>query len=91
MPFLRAAYQVLAPGGTLFVKTDHDDYAGWMAEFVDKPETHELFDIKLRTFDLYRDAPQHFLADFQTKFERIFLEEGKPIKAFELVSKKAKT
>ncbi len=88
MPFLRAAYQVLTPGGTLFVKTDHDGYAEWMAEFVDNPDTHELFDIKLRTFDLYQDAPEHFLASFQTKFEKIFLEQGTPIKAFELVSKK---
>ncbi len=88
MPFLRAAYQVLTPGGTLFVKTDHDGYAEWMADFLDEPETHELFDIKLRTFDLYKDAPEHFLASFQTKFEKIFLERNTPIKGFELVSKK---
>ncbi|MBC99024.1 MAG: tRNA (guanosine(46)-N7)-methyltransferase TrmB [Halobacteriovoraceae bacterium] len=90
MPFLRAAYQVLTPGGTLFVKTDHDGYAEWMAEFVDNPDTHKLFDIRLRTFDLYEDAPEHFLASFQTKFEKIFLEQKTPIKAFELVSKKEK-
>lgn len=88
MPFLRAAYKVLRPGGTLFVKTDHDGYAEWMAEFVDNPETLELFDIKLKTFDLYQDAPDHFLASFQTKFEKIFLKQETPIKAFELVSKK---
>ena len=88
MPFLRAAYKVLRPGGTLFVKTDHDGYAEWMAEFVDNSETLELFDIKLKTFDLYQDAPDHFLASFQTKFEKIFLKQETPIKAFELVSKK---
>ncbi len=90
MPFLRAAYQVLTPGGSLFVKTDHDGYAEWMAEFVDNPDTHKLFEIRLRTFDIYKDAPEHFLASFQTKFEKIFLEQGTPIKAFELVSKKNK-
>lgn len=87
-PFLQAAYKVLRPGGTLFVKTDHSGYAEWMIEHMDKPEALELFDIKLKTLDLYNEAPDHFLASFQTKFEKIFLKKEEPIKAFELVSKK---
>lgn len=88
MPFLQAAYKVLRPGGTLYVKTDHDHYAEWMIEHMDLPEARELFDIKLKTLDLYNEAPEHYLAGFQTKFEKIFLEKKQPIKAFELVSKK---
>lgn len=89
-PFLEAAYKVLRPGGTLFVKTDHTLYAEWMIEHMEKPEALELFDIKLKTVDLYQDAPDHYLASFQTKFEKIFLQKEDKIKAFELVSKKTK-
>ena len=90
MPFLQAAYKVLRPGGTLYVKTDHTHYAEWMIEHMDKPEALELFDIKLKTRDLYKEAPDHYLASFQTKFEKIFLKKEQPINAFELVSKKEK-
>ncbi len=90
MPFLQAAYKVLRPGGTLYVKTDHEHYAHWMVEHMELPEAQELFDIKLKTLNLYEEAPEHYLASFQTKFEKIFLkrDEPTPIKAFELVSKK---
>lgn len=88
MPFLQAAYKVLRPGGTLYVKTDHGHYAEWMSEFINMPEALELFEIKLHTFDLYKEKPDHYLASFQTKFEKIFLKKEDQIKAFELVSLK---
>lgn len=87
-PFIEAAYHVLKPGATLWIKTDHDAYAEWMDEHMNKPEALKLFDIKLRTFDLREEHPEHFLASFQTKFEKIFLAQGTKIKAFELVSRK---
>lgn len=88
-PFLEAAYKVLRPGGNLFVKTDHEGYADWMVEYMNKPEALELFDVKLQTLDLYNEAQDHYLASFQTKFEKIFLKKNEPIKAFELVSRKS--
>jgi len=87
-PFLQAAYKVLRPGGTLFVKTDHQKYGEWMIEVMQDPEVLALFEIKLSTLDLYKERPDHYLASFQTKFEKIFLKKNDTIKAFELVSKK---
>lgn len=84
-PFLEACYKVLKPGGKLYVKTDHDNYAEWMIEVMNQCE---LFDIELATRDLRDEFPEHFLASFQTKFEKIFLKKGEAIKAFVLTSKK---
>lgn len=85
MPFLQAAYKVLGPGGTLYVKTDHDGYADWMEEVM---QNQDLFDVQLSTRDLRVTHPDHFLASFQTKFEKIFISQGVNIKAYVLVSKK---
>jgi hypothetical protein len=35
-----------------------------------------------QTVDLYQEYPQHPLAQFQTKFEKIFLQQAIKIKAF---------
>lgn len=83
-PFVRAAHKVLKKDGVLYIKTDHDGYAEWMHEEMQKEECQKLFDIKLSTFNLYEEAPEHFLASFHTKFEKIFLGKQIPIKAFEL-------
>jgi tRNA (guanine-N7-)-methyltransferase len=88
LPFLKAAYQVLKPGATLFVKTDHDGYADWMEEVMNSPEVKEMFDVTLSTRDLRVEHPEHFLSSFKTKFEKIFVAKGIPIKAYTLVSKK---
>src|SRR5690606_27029527 len=47
--FLECAHKVLRPGGTLFVKTDHDGYAEWMAEVIAKSP---LFELKMVSKDL---------------------------------------
>lgn len=86
-PFIEAAHKVLKTGGELFVKTDHDGYSEWMKEVIDSAETQKYFDVTLTTFDLYKDKPSHFLASFQTKFEKIFIKKGVPIKAFVLKAK----
>tara|TARA_R110000868_G_scaffold155691_7_gene382240 strand:- start:1651 stop:2346 length:696 start_codon:yes stop_codon:yes gene_type:complete len=87
-PFIEAAHHVMKPGATLWIKTDHDGYAEWMQEFMNKPEAQALFDCKMHTQDLHAEQSEHFLASFKTKFEKIFLAQGTKIKAFELVSKK---
>lgn len=80
-PFLDAAYKVLAPKGTLWVKTDHDGYFEWMLNEL-KNETR--FEIVLKSHDLRHEHPEHFLAQYTTKFEKIFLSQGTLIKALEL-------
>lgn len=86
LPFLERAYKVIKPGGYFYVKTDHDGYAEWMKEVIDK---QDLFELELETKDLWNDAPDHLLCQFKTKFEKIFIEQGVNIKAFVLKSKKA--
>ena len=85
-PFIEAAYKVLKPRGVLYIKTDHDGYAEWMAEAIEK---QDLFHVDLKTFNLRSEFPEHFLASFETKFEKIFLQKNIPIKAFQLTSKKS--
>jgi tRNA (guanine-N7-)-methyltransferase len=80
-PFLDAAHTVLHPGGKLFVKTDHDGYFEWMLEHL-QDETR--FKVVMKSFDLRNDFPEHFLAEFVTKFEKIFLAKGIKIKALVL-------
>lgn len=80
-PFLNACHKVLKPGGTLFVKTDHDGYFEWMLEHL-KGDTR--FEVLLETRDLRNEHPEHFLAQFTTKFEKIFLSQGTLIKSIVL-------
>ncbi len=84
--FIDQAYKVLEPGGQILIKTDHDEYFDWM---VDEIENDSRFEMTLKTFDLRSEAPDHFLASFKTKFEKIFLEKGIKIKAMVLKSLKA--
>jgi tRNA (guanine-N7-)-methyltransferase len=84
-PFLESAYEVLKPGGKIFIKTDHDGYADWMIEVMnDSP----LFEVELSTKDLHAEHSEHFLAKYITKFEKIFLAKDVKTKAFILKSKK---
>ena len=84
-PFLEAAYNVLSPGGKIFIKTDHDDYAQWMDEVL---ADQELFRVDLVSKDLRGEHPDHSLCEYKTKFEKIFVEQGKKVKAFCLTSLK---
>lgn len=83
-PFLNACYKVLRPGGTLYVKTDHDGYFDFMLNHL-KDETR--FDILLESRDLRKEYPEHFLSLFTTKFEKIFLSQGTLIKSIVLRKK----
>ncbi len=84
-PFLDAAHKVLKPGGTLWVKTDHDGYYEWMLDAL-KDETR--FEMLLKSRDLRGEHPEHFLSQYTTKFEKIFLSQGTLIKALVLKNKK---
>lgn len=83
--FLERAYKVIKPGGHFYIKTDHDGYAQWMVDVI---KDQDLFELEFSSNDLWNEAPDHFLASFKTKFEKIFLEQGINIKAFVLKSKK---
>jgi len=77
-PFLNACHKVLKPGGTLFVKTDHDGYFEWMLDAL-KDETR--FQVELQSRNLRSEFPDHFLSKYTTKFEKIFLSQGTLIKS----------
>ncbi len=84
-PFLDAAHKVLKDGGTLWVKTDHDGYYEWMLrELGDDPR----FEVLLKSRDLRAEHPGHFLASFETKFEKIFLSQGVRVKSLVLKNRK---
>jgi len=86
-PFLKIADSILKAGGIFYVKTDNDDYAQWMRDVL---AATNIFEVVMETKDLYAERPDHFLASFQTKFEKIFISQETKIKAFELHSKKEK-
>lgn len=83
--FLSMSHQVLKNGGKIFIKTDHDEYFEWMIEVAQKDER---FKCLFKTFDLKAEYPEHFLASFVTKFEKIFLEKNIKIKAMVLENQK---
>ncbi|MBG59412.1 MAG: tRNA (guanosine(46)-N7)-methyltransferase TrmB [Peredibacter sp.] len=83
--FLDIAHKAIKDGGELLVKTDHDGYFEWMLEEL---ETETRFKKQMVTFDLKKEHPEHFLASFETKFEKIFLEKGIKIKAMVLTNQK---
>lgn len=78
--YLPILWSRLKEDGVVFIKTDHPHYFEWMVDiFKDGPFQHELL-----TRDLYKDYSDHFLASFQTKFEKIFLSQGTKINALVL-------
>lgn len=84
-PFIDASYKVLRPGGKILIKTDHEAYFEWMVEVAQK---QDLFKITHLSRDLREEHPEHFLASFETKFEKIFLSQGVLIKSMVLESLK---
>ena len=79
--FLNSVHRVLQPQGRFFIKTDHSEYAEAMASHFQRDSRWE---VELATDHLHRDYPEHFLSAHLTKFEKIFLAQGVPIKAFVL-------
>ena len=79
--FLKELGKILACGGKLYVKTDHDGYARWMHEVI---EGQSLFSPELVSYNLRDEYPAHFLSRYMTKFEKIFVAQNKAIKGFVL-------
>lgn len=84
--FLESALKVLKPGGRIYIKTDHDHYAEWIKREIN---LNNDFKLLFETKDLKNEFPTHFLASFETKFEKIFISKGIKIKAFVIESQKA--
>ncbi len=85
IPFLKACHHVLKDDGIFWIKTDHDKYYEWMLEELSK---QDYFTIELQTRNLHEEMPEHFLAVYKTKFEKIFLKKGTPTKVLVLRNKK---
>lgn len=83
--FLDSAHLVLKNGGEIQVKTDHDGYFEWMLEAL---QNETRFETIMKSHDLRAEHPEHFLASFETEFEKIFLGKGIKIKAMVLKNKK---
>jgi tRNA (guanine-N7-)-methyltransferase len=83
--FLNMAHNVLKNKGQILIKTDHDEYFDWM---VDVAQKDNRFNCLFKSYDLREENPEHFLASFITKFERIFLDKGIKIKAMVLENQK---
>ena len=83
--FLNLAYEIMGPGGKIYIKTDHDDYALWMKKAI---ERQSKFKLDFHSQDLRHEYPEHFLSRYITKFETIFIAKGTKIKAFVLSSTK---
>lgn len=77
--FLDSIHWVLRPGGEWFIKTDHDEYT---SRIVRPLEGDPRWSVELATADLRTEYPGHFLSAYRTKFEKIFLSQGIPIKAW---------
>jgi tRNA (guanine-N7-)-methyltransferase len=84
--YLDELHKVIRPGGEVLIKTDHDGYFEWM---LDELKDEKRFLMELKTFDLHGEHPNHFLASFITKFEKIFLDKEVKIKAMVLKSLKS--
>jgi len=81
-PFLQDCKKVLKKNGALFVKTDHDEYFDWMIKMLEK-NTDLNFSLIAKTYDLHNDQNEdlEILRTYQTKFEKLFISQGKKIKA----------
>jgi tRNA (guanine-N7-)-methyltransferase len=88
--FLDDCFKVLTQEGEIWIKTDHLEYFQWMLEVISNEKKAEnRYELVMQTQDLYREFPTHELAQFQTKFEKIFLEKNTKIKS--LILKKINT
>jgi len=81
---LRDIHGVLRKGGLFHIKTDHPDYFEAMEEAI--AETAPLWDARDRTTDLHGGNPEaHKLAiPDVTLFEKLFIQDGKPIHSVKL-------
>ncbi len=83
--FLAQCEKALKKGGQLLVKTDHSGYFQWMLEhFAIYQKQSNQLKIIFQSSDLHSDSqacPHTVLKEIPTKFEKLFLSQGKKIKA----------
>ena len=82
--FLQSVHKVLKKDGIMYIKTDHDEYAKQMKKLLNG---NSLFNIIMQSDDLHIEYPDHFLSNYITKFEKIFLKQDIKIKAFVIEKK----
>ena len=80
--------QIIKPAGTLLFKTDHKEMFEWTLNEISHCDNVKIL---WKTFDLYLDYVKvtdekikdllQPMVTFQTRFEKIFLEQNTPIKA----------
>lgn len=76
--FIAAMHDLLAPGGSIFYKTDHAEYFTAVHEHFTK---NERFSLAFCTQDLHASA---FASNnIKTEFESLFLSQGLPIHALQ--------
>jgi len=79
--FLKSCHHILKSDGHFYIKTDHDELFEWMLEVV---KNSPYFTSCFQSTHLWNEYPDHFLCQFQTKFEKIFISQGVKIKALVL-------
>ncbi|NDD90734.1 methyltransferase domain-containing protein [bacterium] len=81
---LRTIHELLAPGGTFQIKTDHPGYFSWMEEQIAK--TSNLWKVTFRSTDLHAGNPEAGSLNFPevTCFEKLFIKDGLPIMRIDL-------
>jgi tRNA (guanine-N7-)-methyltransferase len=84
---LRDIHSLLKTGGLFHIKTDHAGYFEAMEEAI--AETRELWDVRERTADLHAGNPHagELTIPDVTLFERLFIQDGKPIHSVKLHSR----
>jgi len=81
--FLNTLSEIVKSQGKFFIKTDHLGYFQHMLDVVNKQnQWTKIFE----TSNLYHDYPDHFLAQYQTSFEKMFLQKKLPIHAMILIN-----
>ena len=79
--FLKELAKILKTGGQLYIKTDHDDYVRWMEEVIRRQSS---FFLELKSWNVREEHPEHFLSQYMTKFEKIFVAQNKAVKGLVL-------
>jgi tRNA (guanine-N7-)-methyltransferase len=84
---LRTIHELLAPGGSFQIKTDHAGYFAWMEEAIAK--TQDLWEITFRSANLHANNPQAGSLSFPevTCFEKLFIKDGIAIHRIDLTKR----
>jgi tRNA (guanine-N7-)-methyltransferase len=84
---LKVAAQVVRPGGTFHIKTDHAGYFEWMLAAVESLGPDSPWKVERQTRDLHAGNPDPLKLEIPdvTLFEKIFIRKAIPINSLWLV------